>query len=104
MESNVHESVLPQVRDIATMMKSLDVEHIGSNSAGGGPDSIPFRPFNIPAFKLAQYGIDYFNFHHTADDTFDKVDPKKLRQNVATYAVFSYMAANAKTRLGGKNN
>jgi hypothetical protein len=103
MESNVHASVLPVVRDIATMMKSLDVEHIGSNSAGGGPDLIPFRPFNIPAFKLAQDGTDYFNFHHTADDTLDKVDPKKLRQNVATYAVFSYMAANAKTRLVGKS-
>lgn len=103
MESNVHASALPVVRDIATMMKSLDFEFIGKNSAGGGPDLIPFRPFNIPAFELAQDGTDYFDFHHTADDTLDKIDPKKLRQNVATYAVFSYMAANAKTRLVGKS-
>ena len=102
MESNVHASALPVVRDMATMMKSLDVEHIGKNAANGGPDLIPFRPFNIPAFKLAQDGTDYFNFHHTADDTLDKVNPLKLRQNVATYAVFSYMAANAKTRIVGK--
>mgnify|MGYP000728290843 CR=1 FL=1 len=102
IESNVHASALPVVRDIAAMMQSLNVEHVGKNAAGGGPDLIPFRPFNIPAFELAQDGSDYFNFHHTADDTLDKIDPKKLRQNVAAYAVFSYMAANAKTRIVGK--
>jgi len=102
IESNVHATALPVVRDIAKMMKSLDVEHVGRNAAGGGPDLIPFRPFNIPAFELAQDGTDYFDFHHTADDTLDKIDPKKLRQNVATYAIFSYMAANAKTRMIGK--
>jgi hypothetical protein len=101
-ESKVHASALPLIRDIAGMMKSLDVEYIGKNSARGGPDLIPFRPFNIPEFALKQDGTDYFNYHHTADDTLDKIDPTKLRQNVATYAVFSYMAANAKTRIIGK--
>lgn len=101
-ESNVHAKSLPIVRDIAKAMKSLDVEYIGKNSARGGPDLIPFRPFNIPAFGLAQDGTDYFDYHHTADDTLDKIDPEKLRQNVATYAVFTYMAANANTRIIGK--
>jgi hypothetical protein len=101
-ESNVHATSLPVVRDIANMMGSLNVEYIGKNSARGGPDLIPFRPFNIPAFGLKQDGTDYFNYHHTADDTLDKIDPVKLQHNVATYAVFSYMAANAKTRIIGK--
>jgi hypothetical protein len=101
-ESNVHSSSLPLVRDIAAMMKSLDIEYIGKNSARGGPDLIPFREFKIPQFQLAQDGTDYFNYHHTADDTLDKIDPIKLRQNVAAYAVFTYMTANAKTRIYGK--
>jgi len=101
-ESKVHASALPLVREIAAVMKSLDVEYIGKNSARGGPDLIPFRKFNIPEFSLSQDGTDYFNYHHTADDTLDKIDPEKLRQNVATYAVFAYMAANAKTRIIGK--
>ncbi|MFT4965682.1 MAG: carboxypeptidase Q, partial [Colwellia sp.] len=29
-------------------------------------------------------------------------DPEKLRQNVAAYAVFTFMAANANTRILGK--
>lgn len=87
IESNVYASALPVVRDFVTMMKSIYVDHIGKNSAAGGPDLIRFRPFNVPAFKIAQDGTDYFNFHHTSDDTLDKIDLRKLRQNVAAYAV-----------------
>ncbi|MCJ8294407.1 MAG: M28 family peptidase [Colwellia sp.] len=101
-DSNVHTRSLSLVSDIAAMLKSLDVEYLAKNSARGGPDLIPFRPFNIPAFGLSQDGTDYFDYHHTADDTLDKIDPEKLRQNVATYAVFTFMAANAKTRIMGK--
>ena len=32
-----------------------------------------------------QDGTRYFDLHHTADDTFDKIDPAQLRQNVAAW-------------------
>jgi carboxypeptidase Q len=44
---------------------------------------------------LAQDGSDYFDLHHTANDTFDKIDPAALRQNVAAWAVMLYLAAEA---------
>ena len=40
-----------------------------------------------------QDGTDYFDLHHTPDDTFDKIDPAAFRQNVAAYAALTYMAA-----------
>lgn len=101
-DSNVGQSSLPVVSDIADMMASLNIQYLNNNDVGGGPDLIPFRDFNIPAFGLLQDGTDYFNFHHTADDTLDKIDPIKLRQNVAAYSIFAYMAADAKTRIIGK--
>ena len=101
-DSNVHASTLPVIKEIAAMMESLGVKYITKNSARGGPDLIPFRKFKIPEFDLKQDGTDYFDYHHTADDTLDKIDPEKLRQNVATYAVFAFMAANSKTRIIGK--
>jgi hypothetical protein len=101
-DSNVARSSLPVVAEIADMMASLNIKYLSNNDVGGGPDLIPFRTFNIPAFGLLQDGTDYFNFHHTADDTLDKIDPIKLRQNVAAYSVFAFMAANAKTRIIGK--
>ena len=47
----------------------------------------------MPVVDLSQDGLDYFDLHHTADDTLDKIDPDALRQNVAAFAVFVYLAA-----------
>ncbi|WP_341219575.1 M20/M25/M40 family metallo-hydrolase [uncultured Pseudoalteromonas sp.] len=102
-ESNVDAASLPVVRAIAKELALLDVEYIGKNQANGGPDLIPFKnAVSAPIFELAQDGTDYFDYHHTADDTLDKVTPAKLRQNTATYAVFALMAADSKTTIKPK--
>src|SRR4051794_22527150 len=38
-----------------------------------------------PWVSLNQDGIRYFDWHHTPDDTLDKIDPVQLRQNVAAW-------------------
>ncbi|MCR6644803.1 MAG: hypothetical protein NVV62_09955 [Terricaulis sp.] len=66
----------------------------GDNNAGPGPDLIPLRArANVPLVELSQDGSDYFDLHHTPDDTLDKIDPAALRQNVAAWATFAYLAA-----------
>ncbi|BBN80099.1 peptidase M28 [Pseudoalteromonas sp. A25] len=103
-ESSVSANSLPVVRAIAEQLAPLDIKYVRANNAHGGPDLIPLRQAtNAPIFALHQDGTDYFDYHHTADDTLDKVDPDKLKQNTAAYAVFAMMAANAKTTLTGKN-
>ncbi|QQM64179.1 M20/M25/M40 family metallo-hydrolase [Pseudoalteromonas sp. LC2018020214] len=102
-ESNVSAESLPVVRAIAKELSPLNIEHIGKNQANGGPDLIPLKAAtSAPIFELAQDGTDYFDYHHTADDTLDKVTPTKLRQNTAAYAVFALMAADAKTTIKPK--
>ncbi|MFQ3258732.1 MULTISPECIES: M20/M25/M40 family metallo-hydrolase [Pseudoalteromonas distincta group] len=102
-ESNVSAESLPVVRAIAEELSPLNIEHIGKNQANGGPDLIPLKAAtSAPIFELAQDGTDYFDYHHTADDTLDKVTPAKLRQNTAAYAVFALMAADAKTTIKPK--
>ena len=49
---------------------------------------------------LGHDGSDYFDLHHTSEDTLDKIDPKALAQNVAAYAVFTYLAAQANGDFG----
>jgi carboxypeptidase Q len=44
---------------------------------------------------LGQDGTRYFDYHHTPDDTLDKVDPKQLRQNVAAWAAMLSLVADA---------
>ncbi len=102
-QSNVNAQSLPVVRAIAKQLSPLNIEYIGANKAGNGPDLIPLRKLGgLAAFGLHTDGSDYFHYHHTADDTLDKVNPKKLQQNAAAYAVFAFMAADAKTKISGK--
>jgi len=63
-------------------------------TGSSGPDLSPLNAKGLPRFRLKQDGRDYFDYHHTPDDTLDKIDPEKLRQNVAVYAVFLWLAAN----------
>jgi hypothetical protein len=38
-----------------------------------------------PWISLNQDALRYFDWHHTPDDTLDKIDPEQLRQNVAAW-------------------
>jgi carboxypeptidase Q len=62
--------------------------------AGGGPDVGPTVALGVNAVDLQQDGTDYFDLHHTPDDTLDKIDPKALQQNVAAWATVLGIVAN----------
>lgn len=62
---------------------------------GGGPDTGPSVALGVPAFQLAQDGTDYFDFHHTADDVIDRIDPENLDQNVAAWAALLWLIAES---------
>ena len=65
----------------------------GEAASSGGPDIGPLQEQGVRIFRLRQDGSDYFDYHHTADDTLDKIDPEQLKQNVAAWAVVTYLAA-----------
>jgi carboxypeptidase Q len=66
---------------------------VDKTHGGPGPDIGPMAEKGMPWAELAQDGSDYFDYHHTANDTLDKIDPKALDQQVAAYAVLAYLAA-----------
>lgn len=63
----------------------------------GGPDIGPMFNEGVPAMRLQQDGTDYFDYHHTPDDTFDKIDPDEMAQNTGAFAVMAWLSANADT-------
>lgn len=71
-------------------------------AAGGGADIEPLVKSGVPVIDLQQDGRRYFDIHHTPDDTLDKVDPARLQQNVAAWAVTLHLAANASESLANK--
>lgn len=66
----------------------------------GGPDIKPIQDSGVAVFRLKQDGTDYFDYHHTANDTLDKIDSKALQQNVAAWAVVAFKAANIELVAG----
>ncbi|MFZ0296365.1 MAG: M20/M25/M40 family metallo-hydrolase [Candidatus Sulfotelmatobacter sp.] len=53
----------------------------------------------VPAFGVMQDGRSYFNYHHSAADTLDKVIPTELRENAAAMAVLAYALAGSRDPL-----
>jgi len=67
-----------------------------------GTDLIPLNVRGMPAFQPLQDVRTYFDYHHTAADTLDKVDPKQLRENTAVVSVLAYALAEMKQELPRK--
>lgn len=89
---------LPQGTDDLKMRIANALAPLGigrsNDVAGGGPDVGPTVALGVNAIDLQQDGTDYFDLHHTPDDTLDKIDPKKLQQNVAAWATVLSIVAN----------
>jgi len=92
-------SALSQTEVLRTALEPLDVEW-GGNEARGGADLSPLRRASMPVADLSQDGTLYFDYHHTDDDTLDKIEPAALSQNVASYALFAYWAAETEADFG----
>ena len=93
------EHALAATRQIAEALAPLGIEYT-PGKGGPGPDIGPIAEKGAAWAWLAQDGSDYFDLHHNADDTLDKIDPKALAQNVAAYTVFAYLAAEADGDFG----
>ncbi|MEM9573451.1 MAG: M28 family peptidase [Pseudomonadota bacterium] len=86
------EAALPYARTLQNVLSPLGVTP-GDNRANGGPDIGILARSGVPVVTPGQNGMDYFDYHHTPDDTFDKINPDEFRQNIAVYAAFTYIAA-----------
>lgn len=84
---------------IATALAPLGIGR-GRDPANGGADIEPLVAAGTPVVDLNQDGTRYFDYHHTPDDTFDKIDPAQLAQNVAAWTVTVAILANAPETLG----
>ncbi|MCF2949229.1 M20/M25/M40 family metallo-hydrolase [Paraglaciecola aquimarina] len=97
--SNVNPQATELMDEIAKVLSPLGIVRGGADIAGGGPDIIPLAQQGVPTIRLNQNGRDYFDLHHTPDDTLDKINPDELAQNVAAYAATIYMIADSDVDL-----
>jgi len=81
------------VREISRLIFPLGVA-TGDNLAEGGADLSVLAPARVPFLELDQDATVYFDYHHTANDTMDKLVPRDLDYNVADWVVLAYVAAD----------
>jgi hypothetical protein len=61
---------------------------------GVASDIGPLTAKGVPSFAPWFNTQTYFNYHHTAADTFDKINPKEIAEVGSVMAVLAYGLAN----------
>ena len=64
-------------------------------SSRGGSDISGLMAGGVPLIDLIPDANRYFDLHHSADDTLDKIKPEDLAQSVAVWTAFIYTVANS---------
>ena len=80
------------VRQIASVLAGIGADRVKTD--GGGADISPLKAAGVPVLSLNQDWTFYFDYHHTAADTLDKVDPQALSLNVGALMVMTYRLAD----------
>jgi Zn-dependent M28 family amino/carboxypeptidase len=83
---------------IATALFPLGIPR-GTAEVAAGADLGAWITAGSPGADLQQDGTRYFDYHHTPDDTLDKVDPEQLRQNVAAWTAVLSLVADAREEI-----
>jgi len=100
LQSHVAPEALATVDELMELLKPFQLER-GSNEGHGGADISPLSAVGcVPELALSQDASSYFDYHHTANDTPDKIDAKAMDQNVAVFAALAYAVAEMPGDLG----
>jgi carboxypeptidase Q len=87
------------LRPVMNVLESFGATALQPSPYPPGADIAAMSENGVPALGLEQDGRTYFNYHHSAADTLDKVVPGELRENAAAMAVMAYALTNMKDPL-----
>ncbi len=85
----------PQLQPLASVLAPLKVFVDPAPAPFAGSDFGGLQEAGVPVFLFANDASRYFDIHHSADDTLNKIDPKSLAQNVAAWAALVYLIADS---------
>jgi hypothetical protein len=82
------------LRPLSAVLEPIGAETFES-APETGEDIAGLTERGVPSFAPVQDSRFYFNYHHTAADTFDKVDEKHLNENAAVMTVLAFALADS---------
>jgi carboxypeptidase Q len=92
-------AAIEALRPVQSVLQSIGATVLQPSSYPPGADIAAMSEAGVPAFGVLQDGRTYFNYHHSAADTLDKIVPAELRENAAAMAVMAYALTNMKDPL-----
>ena len=92
LSSRVNPAQLPAVDQIYRALAPLKLVR-GDNEAARRRRSRGLEQARHAHPRARLDGTNYFDVHHTANDTLAQVDPKALRQSVAAFAISVWLGA-----------
>jgi Zn-dependent M28 family amino/carboxypeptidase len=98
IESRFGDKALPFAQVLQQKLAHLNIA-LGGNTTYGGPDVSVLAQAGVPVVALSQDGTDYFDYHHTPNDTLDKIDPESLKQNLQAWLIMTETVANNSVNL-----
>ena len=91
LSATVGEGGLEFLAGLLPLLRPLGADNV--KAGGGGADIGPLQAGAVPLLGLRLDTTRYFDWHHSAADTLDKVDPQELAQGAAAVAVVAYTLA-----------
>ena len=93
----------PRLADLVAALAPLGIFASRQPAIFAGSDVEDLRSVGVPVMRFSQDDRYYFDTHHSADDTLNKVDRADLNQNVAAWAALIYMVAESGVVLNARN-
>ena len=90
---------LPYLTPILNTLLSQGSNRVQHQAGGVGADTGVLTQAGVPSFAPWFNQQTYFNYHHTAADTFDKINPRELGELGSVMAVLAYGLANLEQPL-----
>ena len=97
--AHVNAAALEMLRPIATLLQASGAGILRQSLNAEGADVWPLDLAGVPTLAPIQDHRTYFNYHHTAADTLDKVVPGELAETAGVVTVLAYAIANLPERL-----
>jgi Zn-dependent M28 family amino/carboxypeptidase len=85
----------PQLHALPSLLAPLRIFIHNEPAAFAGSDTEEIQEAGVPVVSFAQDASRYFDIHHSADDTLDKIDREQLNQNVAAWTAFLWLVADS---------
>ena len=95
-------SYLREASDIAQLLTPIGAASVFPGYPG--EDVLPLRAAHVPLFGVWLDISHYFDVHHSAADTLDKVNPENLKKCVAALATMAFVVADREATLGARSS